>query len=176
MKNILFGLFILMTLFVVGCSGNLSPKEQALVITMDDILTELSIDPNGDHKILSRNFEVQGDSLSGSIEARTNEVLDLNSLKSQLLAGTSGWESGDVSIEGDSLDITFEKDYPIVEVEGVKYIPSSSVTLSVTVEDDGFTDANYDIDITLEEVESEEETETEEVEEVEIEESENDDE
>ncbi|WP_407355418.1 DUF5667 domain-containing protein [Methanolobus sp. WCC5] len=141
---------------------NEEKTRQALVNTMDQIIAELSIDPTVDHEILSSNFEVEGDSLSGSVEARTDEVLDLNSLKDQLLAGTSGWESGDVSVEGDSLDITFEKDYPVVEIEGMKYIPSSSVTLSVTVyEDDGFSDGNYDIDITLEEVEEEIEEEEE---------------
>ena len=121
---------------------------------MDTIVLELSIDPDGNQQTLSKNFDVEGDSLSGSIEARTNKVLDLDALGDSLLAGTSNWESGDVSVEGDSLDITFEKDYPVVEVEGRKYIPSSSVTLSVTVyEDEGFSDGNYDIDITLEEFE-----------------------
>ena len=156
MKKIIIGLSLLMAILISGCV-NLDPMEQALVNTMDAILEELSIDPAGDHKTLSRNFDVEGDTLSGSIETRTDEVLDLNALKIQLLAGTSGWESGDVSVEGDSLDITFEKDYPVVEVEGRKYIPSSSVTLSVTVEDDGFTDGNYDIDITLETVENDDE-------------------
>jgi hypothetical protein len=122
---------------------------------MDKILKELSIDPNANHQVLSRNFDVEGDSLSGSIEARVNEVVNLESLGDSLLAGASGWDSGDVSIEGDSLDISFEKRYPEIFIEGKPYIPSSSVTLSVTVyESEGFSDGNYDIDITLEKVDN----------------------
>ena len=154
MRAIIVSATMCLALFISGC-GSLNPLEQELVITMDKILTELSIDPNANHQVLSRNFDVEGDSLSGSIEARVNEVVNLELLGDSLLAGTSGWDSGDVSIEGDSLDITFEKRYPEIFIEGKPYIPSSSVTLSVTVYDsEGFSDGNYDIDITLEKVDN----------------------
>ena len=152
-KMILGGASCLMIL-ILGC-GTLNPLEQELVNTMDKILAELSIDPNANHQVLSRNFDVEGDTLSGSIEARVDEVMDLETLGESLLTGTFGWESGDVSIAGDSLDITFEKHYPEVLIEGKRYTPSSSVTLSVTVyESEGYSDGNYDIDITLEEVDN----------------------
>ena len=146
------GVLLLLVVFATGCASNLGPMEQVLVDTMDAALVELSIDPNGDHTVLSRSFDVEGDSLSGSIDVRVDEMLDLGSLKQEILSGTSGWEDGDVSVDGDSLDISFEKNYPVVEVEGRSYIPVVDVTLSVTVEDDGFTDGSYDIDITLEDL------------------------
>ena len=154
MRKAILGAAICLTIFILGC-GTLNPLEQELVNTMDKVLGELSIDPNQNHEVLSRNFDVEGDTLSGSIEARVDEVVDLEILGDSLLAGAFGWDSGDVSIEGDSLDITFEKRYPQVLIEGKTYIPSSSVTLSVTVyESEGFSDGNYDIDITLEEVDN----------------------
>ena len=154
MRTMILGAALCLTLFFLGC-GTLNPSEQELVNTMDKVLEELSIDPNENHQVLSRNFDVEGDTLSGSIEARVDEVLDLETLGESLLAGAFGWESGDVSIEGDSLDITFEKHYPEVSIEGKLHIPSLSVTLSVTVyESEGYSDGNYDIDITLEEVDN----------------------
>lgn len=36
-----------------------------------------------------------------------------------------------------------------------KYIPYASVTISITIEDDGYTYTNYDIDVTLEEIKEE---------------------
>ena len=151
-KKSITGILLLTLLAISGCQG-LNPLEAELVKTMDTIIIELSIDPNDNHEVLSRNFDVEGDTLSGTIEAKTKGVLDLSTLETSLLAGTSGWESGDVHVEGDSLDITFEKDYPIAVIEGKSYIPSSSVTLSVTIEDNEYTVGNYDIDITMEEVE-----------------------
>ena len=148
-KKLITGISLLVLLTISGCL-DLNPMEAELVKTMDTIVGELSIDPDGEHEVLSRNFDVEGDTLSGTIEARTEEILDLDTLRDSLLAGTSGWESGDVHVEGDSLDITFEKDYPIVVIEGKSYIPSSSVTLSVTIEDNTYTVGNYDIDITME--------------------------
>ena len=148
-KKLLTGILLLPLLVISGCQ-DLNPMEAELVKTMDTIIIELSIDPNGNHEVLSRNFDVEGDTLSGTIEARTEEILDLDALSDSLLAGTSGWESGDVHVEGDSLDITFEKDYPVVVIEGKNYFSSSSVTLSVTIEDNTYTVGNYDIDMTME--------------------------
>ena len=148
-KKLITCISLLVLLTISGCL-DLNPMEAELVKTMDTIVGELSIDPDGEHKVLSRNFDVEGDTLSGTIEARTEEILDLAALSDSLLAGTSGWESGDVHVEGDSLDITFEKDYPVVVIKGKNYFPSSSVTLSVTIEDNTYTVGNYDIDITME--------------------------
>jgi len=153
MVKILIASVLLLPLLVFTGCGDLNPMEAELVKTMDAIIVELSIDPDGDHEVLSRNFDVEGDTLSGTIEARTDEILDLDVLEESLLVGTSGWESGDVHVEGDSLDITFEKDYPVVMIEGENYIPSSSVTLSVTIEGNEYIVGNYDVDITMEEVE-----------------------
>lgn len=72
-------------------------------------------------------------------------------LRDRILARAGGWESGDVVLDDDSLDITFEKAYPAVSVNGARRIPKASVTLSATVyPDDGLTAINYDVDITLE--------------------------
>ena len=77
-------------------------------------------------------------------------------LLSQLLQEAGGWQSFDITLSDDSLDITFEKDYSPVTIDSRTYIPSASVTISVTVhEDDGITEINYDVDITLEETEGE---------------------
>ena len=142
MRKIIFSGILFLAVFILGC-GALNPLEQELVNTMDKVLLELSINPNGNHQVLSRNFDVEGDTLSGSIEARIDAVVDLEMLGESLLAGISGWESGDVSIEGDSLDITFEKHYQGVLIEGKTYVPNVSVTLSVTVyESEGFSDGN----------------------------------
>ena len=70
------------------------------------------------------------------------------------MGGLSEWTSRDIELDDDSLDITFEKDYPLVIIDEKDYIPSTSVTISVTVYSDSeFSDINYDVDITLEEVE-----------------------
>ncbi|MCH7648555.1 MAG: hypothetical protein IIA83_08115, partial [Thaumarchaeota archaeon] len=59
----------------------------------------------------------------------------------------------DVTSNDDSLDITFEKDFDEVIINDENFVPSSSVTISVTIYvDDGYTEINYDVDITLEEI------------------------
>ena len=117
----------------------------------DNLLEPLS--PGEDQEILSRNFDQDGDTLSGSIETRTEGIIDFEKVKASFLQKGQGWESGDISYGGDSFDATFEKSYPVIDKDGEKYIPYASVTISITIEDDGFTYTNYDIDITLEKVE-----------------------
>jgi predicted nucleic acid-binding Zn-ribbon protein len=78
--------------------------------------------------------------------------VDLAELRDRILQGLQGWESIDVDLTEDSLDITFEKTYPDVEIEGVVLVPDASVTISATIHspEAGKTAINYDIDITLE--------------------------
>ena len=109
--------------------------------------------PGEGQEVLSQNFDQEGDSLSGSIETRVEGVVDFDQIETSFRNLGKGWESGDISSGGDSFDGTFEKTYPVVTIAGQKYIPSASVTISITIEDDGYTYTNYDVDITLEEIE-----------------------
>ncbi len=100
------------------------------------------------------NVDVEDDTYTATYRAEAPHLVDLELLKDRILAGgvAERWESGDVSLVGDSLDITFEKTYPAVTIEGVILFPEVSVTVSATQHSPevGMTEINYDIDITLE--------------------------
>jgi hypothetical protein len=98
------------------------------------------------------NVDVDDDTYSATYRAEANEVFDLNLLKERILAQAGGWESGDVELEDDSLDITFEKEYAPVTIDGIEFYPDASVTISATINSPrrGMTAINYDVDITLE--------------------------
>ncbi|MBT9169026.1 MAG: hypothetical protein DDT19_02378 [Syntrophomonadaceae bacterium] len=98
------------------------------------------------------NVNVDDDTYSATYRAEANEVLDLAVLRDRILARTGDWESGDVELDDDSLDITFEKKYGPVTIDGIELFPEASVTISVTVNSPklGMTSINYDVDITLE--------------------------
>jgi len=102
----------------------------------------------------SWNVDVDDDTYSATYRAEAPQLVDLAVLKDRILARgvAQGWESGDVVLDDDSLDITFEKTYDAVEIEGVTLFPEASVTISVTQNSPqiGMTAINYDIDITLE--------------------------
>lgn len=98
----------------------------------------------------SRNVNVSGDTYSATYRAEVRQELDLGQLRDRILAQASGWRSGDVVLDDDSLDITFEKKYPAATVRGVQRIPDASVTISATVYPGRqLTAINYDVDITL---------------------------
>jgi hypothetical protein len=98
------------------------------------------------------NVDVDGDTYSATYRAEANEVFDLALLKERILAQADNWESGDVHLEGDSLDITFEKEYAPITIDGIEFYPDASVTISATINspERGMTSINYDVDITLE--------------------------
>ena len=125
--------------------------EQQLLAIFNQIDTELSIPLEG-FIMRSENQDVKGDTLTYTARAVKDEVLELPPLKDRLLQDADGWKSSDIELSEDSLDITFKKEYLPVTIDSRTYIPSASVTISVTVhQDDGITAINYDVDITLEE-------------------------
>jgi hypothetical protein len=100
------------------------------------------------------NEDVDDDTYSATYRAEADSIVDLAELRDRILrnADVQGWESGDVDLTEDSLDITFEKTYPEVEIDGIVIIPDTSVTISATIHspERGKTAINYDIDITFE--------------------------
>jgi hypothetical protein len=100
----------------------------------------------------SQNIDVDIDTYSATYRAEIDMVPDLAVLRDQILRNVSGWESKDITLDNDSLDITFEKAYPSAVIEGIEFIPDASVTISITINspETGMTAINYDIDITLE--------------------------
>jgi len=100
-----------------------------------------------------KNVDVDDDTYSATFRAESPELVDLAVLKDRILnLGTAtNWESGNIVLDDDSLDITFEKTFGAVEIEGIF---EASVTISATQNspEDGMTAINYDIDITLESV------------------------
>lgn len=99
----------------------------------------------------SRNVDVEGDTYSATYRAEARRIVNLDELRKSILAGARGWKSGDVAQDHDSLDITFEKAYPAVMVDGERHIPKASVTISATTHaSERKTEMNYDVDITLE--------------------------
>lgn len=82
----------------------------------------------------SRSVSVTGDTYSASYRAEARQVFDLQQLRDRILARATGWRSGDVVLDDDSLDITFEKRYPAVTVRSAPRV---------------LTAINYDVDITL---------------------------
>ncbi len=135
---------------------------QELIIVRDEIFTSfMDFQDFTNYTILNEDWSVEDDTLSETIEIRVNKVLDLVTLRDNLLIRLDilGWENGDIVLDNDSLDITFEKNYSTVNIFEKMYIPSSSVTLTVTVYDK-YTDSNLDIDITLEEAPDFEEKKT----------------
>ena len=142
--------------------------ETHLSLVLDQINNELS-NPLSGFEILSENIDIEGDTLSLTAEGRINEILDLLSLEESILSSLSGTQDLDVTSDDDSLDITFEKDFGEVVINDENFVPNSSVTISVTIHDDGYTEINYDVDITLEEIYEDTEIEEEEESEIEIE-------
>lgn len=100
------------------------------------------------------NVDVDGDTYSATSRAEADRLFGLAELQGRFLrnADTQGWESGDIDLTEDSLDITFEKTYPEVTIDGITLVPDASITISVTLNspERGQTAINYDIDITLE--------------------------
>lgn len=98
--------------------------------------------------------DIEGDTYTATKRATAEELKDLEILRTRILAGgiENRWESGDVVLDNDSLDITFEKIYEALNIEGEMMFPYVSVTISVTLNspERGMTAINYDIDITLE--------------------------
>jgi hypothetical protein len=129
----------------------ISEEELAhLHLTLEQINTELSNYLAG-FEILSENIDVEGDTLSFTTEARINEILDLALFEEKILASLSASQDLDVVLNDDSLDITFEKAFDEVVIDGKIFVPNSSVTISVTTHDD-YTVVNHDVDITLVEI------------------------
>lgn len=102
----------------------------------------------------SVNVDVDDDTYSATYRAEAGVLVDLAVLRDRMLAGgiEQGWESGDVVLDDDSLDITFEKAYGAITIEGETLYSEASVTISATQHspETGMTAINYDIDITLE--------------------------
>jgi hypothetical protein len=98
------------------------------------------------------NVDIDDDTYSATYRAEADEALDLATLRDRILAKTGDWESGDVEFDDDSLDITFEKEYAPVTIDGIELFPEASVTISATVHspERGMTSINYDVDITFE--------------------------
>lgn len=98
--------------------------------------------------------DIEGDTYTATKQATAEELKDLTALRTRILAGgiADRWESGDVVLDDDSLDITFEKIYNSLNIEGETMFPYVSVTISITLNspETGMTAINYDIDITLE--------------------------
>ncbi len=118
---------------------------------------EFSLPPTG-FTVVSKDIDIEDDTLSITKTLTTNETVTLSKLKDALLLRRAvNWE-GDVSLTEDSLDFTMEKDMDIVDVRGVSYTPSVTITVSVTVFA-AYTEMHYTIGITLEELEDEVEDE-----------------
>ncbi len=98
--------------------------------------------------------DIEGDTYTATKQATAEELKDMTTLRTRILAGgiADRWESGDVVLDDDSLDITFEKIYEELNIEGETMFPYVSVTISITLNspETGMTAINYDIDITLE--------------------------
>ncbi len=142
--------------------------EPAFVQAMEDALLRIAADIDED---LGRpldgftviedetNVDVDDDTYSATHRAEAPQLMDLAALRDRILARgvENRWESGDVVLDDDSLDITFiditfEKTYGAVDIMGEILFPYASVTISATQNSpkDGMTAINYDIDITLE--------------------------
>lgn len=102
----------------------------------------------------SWNVDVDDDTYSATYRAEAPNLVDLTALRDRILSDgvADNWESGDVVLDDDSLDITFEKTYDAVIIDGITLFPEASVTISATQNSPqaGITAINYDIDITLE--------------------------
>ncbi len=100
------------------------------------------------------NVDIDDDTYSATYRAESPQLKDLAVLRDRILERgvVNEWESGDVVLDDDSLDITFEKTYGAVDVMGETLFPEASVTISATQNspEAGMTAINYDIDITLE--------------------------
>jgi hypothetical protein len=97
------------------------------------------------------NVDIDGDTYSATYRAEANEVVDLVVLRDRILLRATGWESKDVVLADDSLDITLEKEYAPAVIDGITLYPEASVTVSATTNSprSGMTEMNYDVDITL---------------------------
>ncbi len=127
--------------------------EDALRGLADEIDAELGRPLEG-FTVVSYNVDVDDDTFSSTHEAEMATIIDLAALRDRILARgiDRAWESGDVTLDDDSLDITFEKAYPPVTIDGIELTPEASVTISVSINSpqQGMTSIDYDIDITLE--------------------------
>lgn len=130
-----------------------SALEEVLQRIADEIDEEVGKPLQG-FSVVEDEFDVDidGDTYSATYRAEADGVVDLALLRERILAQARDWESGDVELEDDSLDITFEKEYASVTVDGIELHPSASVTISSTIHspEQGMTSINYDVDITLE--------------------------
>lgn len=136
-------------------------NEAAFVTAMEGALQDIAarIDqelglPLTGFEIVSQNIDFEGDTYSATYRATAAELKDLEVLRARILAGgiADRWESGDVVLDDDSLDITFEKIYEEFNIEAETMFPYVSVTISITLNspERGMTAINYNIDITLE--------------------------
>ncbi len=127
--------------------------ENALRGLADEIDAKLGRPLEG-FTVVSYNVDVDDDTYSSTHEAEADTIVDLAALRNRILAQgiDQAWESGDVTLDDDSLDITFEKVYPPVTIDGIELTPEASVTISVSINSpqQGMTSIDYDIDITLE--------------------------